>query len=157
MRIELRNARRKLFIAALLIPLAFAVQATVDPAAAQARCAGVNVLTNSTLNVGGSVYVNETPVAGTCDNNNFYASAVKSSFSGWRASAWIQNGGVWTGYLGQYNNTTAYSYQYPHSPSYSYIELCLDNGSTWYCGWGSAYAVTTGGPDHTNYGINTGY
>ena len=123
------------------------------PEAAQARCVGQGGRTTSTLVVSGLVYVTEVPREGTCNRNNHYSAQYRSEHSGWRASVWIQNGGSWSGYYGNYG-TGWQSYEYHDNNSHSYIHLCLDNGTIFICGWGHSF---TNGFSHAHYGENTGY
>jgi hypothetical protein len=121
----------------------------------QARCNGYADRKNSTLDVNGSVYVQETPHQGTCDGNNTYTADLRSMFNGWRATVWIQNNGVWafaaTGY-----NTVPITYSYRDDNSHSEMHFCLDNGATFICGWGPSYVVGTG-VSHRYTGISHGF
>ena len=152
------NRLRRWFAAALLISTFSVVQVAIGSAPAQARCAGVNQLVYSTLNAGlnGSAAVTEEPTAGTCNNDDDDSATFTAGGAGWRASVWIQNGGVWTPYYGTYGGGWfSYSYSHP-AGSYSYMTLCRDDGGTWQCGWGNSF-VTSGGFNGTYYGINQGY
>ncbi len=126
-----------------------------DDSTAQARCNGNRNPVTSHLVVSGTVYVTEVPAAGSCNANNTYQGYFRSSFNGWRASAWIQNNGSWTGWYGGFN-TNWYYYSYQDNNSNSYIHLCLDNGSYYYCGWGSNWSGNFY-PNHTHYGLNHGF
>ena len=153
------NLLRRWFAAGLLISTFSVVQVTIGSAPAQARCAGVNQLVYSTLNAGlnGSAAVTEETTAGTCNGDYYYsATFTAGSAGGWRASVWIQNGGVWTGYFGTYSGGW-YPFHYSHpAGSYSYMTLCRDDGGTWQCGWGNSFRTGVGF-DGTYYGVNQGY
>jgi hypothetical protein len=149
----------------LLTSVVFVVQATTGAGVASARCAGVNNPTTSTLAPNGIIYVSETPATGTCNNNNIYAATFRSHFDGWRASVWIQNGGIWTPYFGGYN-TVSVNYRYTDDNSHSYMSLCLDNfaqngatGTYVYCGWGGTYDFRTDAYFDVTYayGVNYGF
>jgi hypothetical protein len=53
-------------------------------------------------------------------------------------------------------DTTPYYLTYTDNNSNSLITLCLDNGVTWYCGWGSGNTVT-GSFSHQYAGRNSGF
>jgi hypothetical protein len=144
----------------VLVPATFMAVSVALPGVAQARCVGSTPVT-STLVVLGTTYVSETPVSGACNGNNLYHATARSFFAGWRASVWIQNGGLWTRHSGSFT-TTAFSYSYTDDNSHSLMVLCLDDGvSTSFCGWGIHSVVTVGGPpvgwDYTFYGVNSGF
>lgn len=134
--------------------LAATALSLVVPGTAHANCSGASEFTGS-LVVNGTVYVTENPVNGTCNGNGYYQSYFQSQFAGWRASQHEQNNGNWTGHYGGYNTTPTYM-DFRDNNSHSLITLCLDNGTTWYCGWGSSYRVTSGF-DHTYSGLNAGF
>jgi hypothetical protein len=147
--------RCRVAFAAIIIvaPAIFLVQSAILPGVAEARCAGVHNPITSTLEPGGVTYVSETPDTGTCNNNNTYQAFFRSHFAGWRATVWIQNNNVWSGWGGNYN-TSWYYYSYGDNNSHSLIHLCLDNGSQWYCGWGRSYAPFF---THAYNGVNHGF
>jgi hypothetical protein len=152
------RAGRAAAVVGLLAPLVFLAQAVTLPSAAQARCAGVGVAVTSTLMFGSTLEVSETPASGTCNNNGTYQGSFRShNPTGARASVWIQNGGVWTGYLGNYDLNT-YTYSFFDANSHSLMNICLDNGTTTWCGWGSNVAVG-GVPNyvHTYTGVVSGF
>ncbi|MDG6106424.1 hypothetical protein Daura_27310 [Dactylosporangium aurantiacum] len=134
--------------------LATTALALVVPGTAHAGCVAGTEFTHS-LTVNGTVYVTENPVNGTCNDNNYYQTYFTSQFAGWRASEHIQNDGEWESHYGGYD-TNSYYLSYTDNNSHSLITLCLDNGSVWYCGWGSNYTYTSGF-DHTYSGVNTGF
>src|SRR5882757_6159587 len=107
-----KRAGRAAAVVGVLAPLVFLAQAVTLPSPAQARCAGVGTAVTSNLMFGSTVEVSETPAGGTCNNNGTYQGSFRShNQTGARASVWIQNGGVWTGYFGNYDlNTYTYSY-----------------------------------------------
>jgi hypothetical protein len=142
-----------------LIGAMFVVQ-VILPGAAQARCDGPdNEITSHLRGIDGVVYVTEVPVTGTCNENHYYQANYKSEFDGWRASVWLYNNNGWVGRFGKYN-TAWYYYQFNDggspTPGSAAIHLCLDNGSTWYCGWGYDYSVGNA-VDHSIYGTNHGF
>jgi hypothetical protein len=143
----------------LLAPALFMAGSVALPGVAEARCVGSTSVT-STLNVFGSTYVSETPVAGTCNGNNLYQGTFYSHYQGWRATVWIQNGGLWKPYYGGYNNTTVYSYSFTDDNSHSLMSLCLDNRTVSWCGWGN-YSVYNPNGTHDPYftysGVDYGF
>lgn len=121
---------------------------------AQPRCIGSSRAT-STLVVRNLEYVIEQPRVGTCNGNNAYTADFRSLYAGWRASVWIQNNGAWTPFFGGFN--TAWNpYSYNDNNSNSAIHLCLDNGSTVYCGWGANW-IMGNHYSHAYYGTNYGF
>jgi hypothetical protein len=140
-----------------LIGSILVVQATLQ-GAAHARCSGPDNEITSTLIINGSVAVSEVPVTGTCNGNHFYQANYRSHYAGWRASVWLENNG-WVGRFGNYN-TAWYYYQLNDGgsaiPGTAAIHLCLDDGTTWYCGWGDDYNVGNA-VNHNLYGTNYGF
>jgi hypothetical protein len=136
----------------LLASLALSVAAF--PGAAHAVCSGATEYTNS-LVVGGTTYVTENPVNGTCNSNDYYQTYFNSNFAGWRATVRIQNNGLWEDHYGGYD-TNLYYLSYEDNNSNSLMTLCLDNGITWYCGFGTSYTITNS-IAHTYAGRNTGF
>ena len=134
-----------------------AVQAVL-PGTAHARCNGAGNEITSTLIIGGATAVSETPFAGTCQGNHYYQSNIRSHYAGWRASVWLDNNG-WVGHFGPYGTAWEY-FDFNDGaspvPGSAAMHFCLDNGSTWYCGWGSNYNVGTG-VNHAIYGTNSGF
>ncbi|WP_026269759.1 hypothetical protein [Salinispora arenicola] len=130
----------------------------VAPSAAQARCAGVGTSITSTLNIGSAVAVRETPVAGTCNDNNYYQGTFQSNYAGWRASVWFERDG-WQSRFGPYGTAVQY-YSYSDTstpvPGATAMHFCLDNGVTWYCGWGNNYIIAAG-VTHNFTGLNHGF
>lgn len=130
----------------------------IAPGAAHARCDGVGDDITSTLNINGVIAVSEVPVVGTCNDNNFYQASFRSHYAGWRASVWLERDG-WVGHFGPYG-TAWQPYQFNDGssaiPGTALIHLCLDNGVTWYCGWGNTYNVGNG-VNHNITGINFGF
>jgi hypothetical protein len=122
----------------------------VAPGAAHARCDGVGDEITSTLIIGGVVAVSEQPITGTCNDNNLYQGRFRSHYSGWRASVWTA-GQTWTGFAGPYG-TAWESYAFNDGEGIDVMHLCLDNGTTWYCGWGTYYEIT----NSVNHGVTTG-
>ena len=149
----MQSRPKRLLAMAALMGLVMPVLFVMLSGTAEARCAGVNHEVTSTLEVNGTTFVLERPISGTCNNNNLYQGLFTSTRTGWRASVWIQNGGIWTGYLGGYDRQV-YSYAYRDDNSHSYMSLCLDNGSTYYCGWGQNWVL---GFSHAYYGVNYGF
>ncbi|MFC7549412.1 hypothetical protein [Plantactinospora sp. GCM10030261] len=152
------RARVRAIIATLgLLGATLAVQATF-PGAAQARCDGVGDEISSTLIIGGAVAVRETPLAGTCNDNYLYQGVFNSTYVGWRASVWYEKDG-WQSRFGPYGTAeTSYSYSDGATPvpGAAAMHFCLDNGTTWYCGWGANYTVGTG-VSHSYTGLNHGF
>lgn len=147
---------RAIMAAAGLIASIAVVQAAL-PGVAQARCQGASEIT-STLVINGVVAVSEVPVAGTCNDNEYYQANFRSHYAGWRASVWLERDG-WVGHWGPYG--TAWQYYHFNDkdtplPGTAAMHLCLDDGTTWYCGWGSSYSVGSG-VDHDITGVNYGY
>lgn len=154
MRSTAARIRRAVVAFASMVPLVFMAQVTTGTGVAEARCGGQGHRIVSQLVIDSTAWVTETPNSGTCDGLGDYYATMRSSFSGWRASVWIQNGGVWTPHYGGFGTGT-YNYSYSDANSYSYMHLCLDNGAgTWYCGWGSSWANYL---THSYYGVNSGF
>jgi hypothetical protein len=133
----MRNKRSSLrvVIAAMSLIASMVVIQAAMPGTAHARCNGAsNEPTN--LVVLGQTAVSENPVAGTCNNNNYYQGAFRSHRSGWRASVWIERNG-WIGFYGPYG-TALEAYDFNDNstsvPGSVGMHLCLDNGTLWYCG-----------------------
>jgi len=151
-----RRGARAVIAALSLIGSMLVVQATM-PGAAQARCKGDTQIL-STLNINGVVAVSETPIDGTCNGNHYYQGMFRSHYSTWRASVWIENNG-WNGYYGPVGTAwDIYNFDDGGSaiPGTAAIHLCLDNGSTWYCGWGDDYNVGNA-VNHNITGVNYGF
>lgn len=148
-------------LATLAVQLAF-------PSAAQARCNGEDNAVTSKLIWGGEVIVSERPLAGTCNDNKTYQGRYRNE-TGWFASVWIQNGGVWTVWAETRTTSEWKDYRYSDTNSHSYISLCASNVSPFSnargihrCGWGSSVTsyinyTFAGLPNPTNYGINHGF
>lgn len=134
--------------------LAAAALSLVAPGTAHATCVAGTEYTHS-LVVGGTIYVTSNPVNGTCNGNDYYQAYFNSAFAGWRASEHVQNNGLWESHYGGYD-TNAYLMAYRDNNSNSLITLCLDNGNTWYCGFGTSYTITNGF-SHQYAGVNTGF
>ncbi|WP_246002271.1 hypothetical protein [Allorhizocola rhizosphaerae] len=145
-------------IAALsLIGSMLVVQATL-PGVAQARCKGADNEITSHLIINEIIAVSEVPVTGTCNENHYYQANFRSHYTGWRASVWVENNG-WVGYYGPFGTAwDSYSFNDGASaiPGTAAIHLCLDNGTTWYCGWGDDYNVGNA-VNHNIYGTNYGF
>ena len=139
----------------LLGLVAAAGLSVVVPGTAHAACVAAVESTN-TLVRNGTVYVTENPVNGTCNGNNFFQSYFSSAFAGWRASVHIQNNGRWTSHYGGYD-TNSYYMTYEDDNTYSLIMLCLDNGTSFWCGWGSIVDGSVGDVNYTFTGVNTGF
>lgn len=153
MRYGIRRACMAFAVLTLALPAIFLAQTVVFPGVAEARCAGAGNRVTSTLEPG-SVWVSEVPEVGTCNNNNTYQGVFRAHISGWRASVWIQNNGVWSGWVGGYD-TGWYAYSYHDDNSHSLIHLCMNSGSgTWWCGWGGNAVNTL---SHAFYGVNHGF
>lgn len=157
------HAVTRLTIMSVLSAGIFLVQAAALPGIAHARCAGVNTPITSNFKVNGEPFAWDRPIAGTCNNNNYYQTEIKSDIPEWRVSLWIQNNGNWdvrwgnpgTGWQGR---------SYSDNNSYSFIHLCLDDspqpGDTYttICGWGNNY-IESVYPyyRHDYYGVNHGF
>jgi hypothetical protein len=124
----------------VLTPAAFVAVSVATPGIASARCAGVGNEIRSTLIVGGQEWVAERPDSGTCNGNNTYNGHFAAKIAGVRASVWIQNGGVWTAHLGSGYNMLNNNYSYSDNNSNSLMALCVDDGVTTVCGWGTTWA-----------------
>jgi len=127
--------------AGILAPTLFLLVSVALPGVAEARCVGSTPVT-STLIVSGSTVVSETPASGTCNGNNEYGATFRSHTAGWRATVWIQNGGIWREFPGHYDTAT-YSYSYVDDNSHSLMSLCLDHVTVYICGWGTNYVITS--------------
>jgi len=140
-----------------LIGSMLAVQAAL-PGAAHARCSGADNELTSTLVINGVVAVSEVPLTGTCNENNLHRANFRSHYAGWRASVWLERNG-WVGYYGPYG-TAWDDYEFNDSssaiPGTAAMHLCLDNGTTWYCGWSSSYNVGNS-VNHALTGVNYGF
>jgi hypothetical protein len=113
----------------------------LSPGTAHANCSGATEV-NGQLYVFGIVYATEEPVAGTCNSNSYYQTYMQSSYLTWRTSFHVQNNGVWAHYYGGYD-TARYYVDFTDNNSHSAVNLCIDNGTDWYCGWGSQYTHDT--------------
>lgn len=145
-------------VATLSLVASMAVAQAALPGVAQARCKGAGNEITSTLVINGVVAVSEVPVAGTCNDNEYYQANFRSHYAGWRASVWLERDG-WVGHWGPYGTAWQYYHFNDKSspiPGTAAMHLCLDNGTTWYCGWGSSYNVGNG-VNHNITGINYGY
>ena len=91
----------------------------------------------------------------TSDLGNYFQTNFRSNYAGWRASVHVKNGVDWVDFWGLYD-TNWYYLSYTDYNSHSLIVLCLDNGKTYWCGWG-ANAVSGSGVQHTYSGTNDGY
>jgi hypothetical protein len=153
----MRNSLRAIIATVGLMASMAVVQATL-PGIAQARCKGVGNEITSTLIINGVVAVSEVPVTGTCNDNAYYQANFRSHHAGWRASVWLERNG-WVGHWGPYGTDWQY-YNFNDKdtpiPGTASIHLCLDNGTTWYCGWGSDYTLSNG-PNHNITGVNYGF
>ena len=119
-----------------------------------ARCAGNGNRAVTNLIVNGVTYVTEIPDS-TCNGNNQYSAQFLTPRSGWRASVFIQNDGVWVQYAGGYD-TQLHPYGYNDNNSSSLISLCADNHSTWYCGWATSWN-TSSAPNLSIFAENFGF
>jgi hypothetical protein len=160
-----RSILARLMVAVVVMVGAVAV-GMVAPAPAHARCADRNLPITSTLQSGSTIFVSEVPSEGECNGDNTYRFQYRSHLQGWRAWVWIQNNGVWTWHRGSYGSTGWFGSFYRDNNSYSYIQFCIENfddGTRWYCGWGTNVATGTSSsgtfPDHSTmpYGINKGF
>jgi hypothetical protein len=151
---RLRRLLTTASILGVLAPLGFVALSATVPGVAAARCAGSTEI-RSTLVVGGVEVVAEKPLSGTCNGNNTYQGEFAAKISGWRASVWIQNNGVWTPYRGGFD-VSGHPYKYADNNSNSYMSLCIDDGAFAYCGWGTSW-VYSAYYDHTFYGVNYGF
>ena len=84
-------------------------------------------------------YATETPVTGTCNGNSYYQTDLQSSYQTWRTSFHVQNNGVWVHYYASGYDTKVYPMNFTDNNSHSEVNLCVDNGVDWYCGWGTRY------------------
>jgi len=154
-----RKGSLRAVIATMSLISSMLLAQAIAPGAAHARCDGVGNEITSTLIINGVIAVSEVPVAGTCNENNFYQAEFRSHHAGWRASVWLDRNG-WVGRFGPYG-TAWHSYQFNDGdtplPGSALMHLCLDNGSTWYCGWGSSYEITNGVNHTVTTGINFGF
>lgn len=153
-----RHKGVRALVATISIAASMLIVQAALPGAAQARCNGVGKEITSTLIINGAVAVSEVPVSGTCNGNDYYQANFRSHYAGWRASVWLERDG-WVGHWGPYG--TAWQYYHFNDkqtpvPGAAAMHLCLDNGSTWYCGWGSNYNVG-GGVNHAFTGLNHGF
>jgi hypothetical protein len=154
-----RHMSLRAAIAAMSLISSLLLAQVIAPGAAHARCDDVNDEITSTLIINGVIAVSEVPVTGTCNDNNFYQANFRSHYAGWRASVWTA-GQSWTGFFGPYG-TGWQHYQFSDAggaiPGADVMHFCLDNGVTWYCGWGASYEISNGVNHGVTTGINFGY
>ena len=127
------------------------------PGTAHARCNGATeaqvnlVILNQTV-------ASENPIAGTCNDNNYYQGGYRSHRDDWRASVWIERNG-WIGFFGPYG-TALQAYDFHDNstavPGSVAMHLCLDDGTTWYCGVNANINVG-GGVNHSSFVTNHGF
>jgi hypothetical protein len=155
-----RNMRRtgRAVIAAMSLIASLVLIQVALPGTAHARCNGVNTEATVNLVILGETVASENPIAGTCNNNNYYQGGYKSQRSGWRASVWIERNG-WIGFFGPYG-TALQAYEFHDNstavPGSVAMHLCLDNGTTWYCGVNANINVG-GAVNHSITVINHGF
>jgi hypothetical protein len=119
----------------LLASLLSIVQAAVRSSVAEARCVSAGHGTRSTL----LDIVLEEPLAGSCNNNQYYQGRFILARGDGIAYVFIQNNGVWRRYDGGTDNLW-HEYAYIDSNSNSWMTLCYTKFSPTvetYCGWGS--------------------
>jgi len=110
----------------------------LSPGTAHANCSGSTEVTGELI-IFGSTYATETPVTGTCNGNSYYQTELQSSYSTWRTSFHVQNNGFWVHYYAAGYDTNVYPMNFTDNNSHSEVNLCVDNGVDWYCGWGTRY------------------
>jgi hypothetical protein len=159
--LSIRTARFRRAVVAMMamVPLMFVAQATMGAGTAEARCAGVGNPIVGTLVINGNTFVTETPAANTCDDDRNYITTLQSKISnGWRASMILSdaNNNHYGGWSTGYNGTpvTVGAGVYMCCPIR--ITLCIDDGWSWYCGYGSNY-VWDSKANLTYYGDHTGF
>lgn len=151
----IRTTGLRAVTAALGLLASVVVGLAVSPGTAHADCHGTTLVNSTLRTTGGFTYVSENPVSGTCNGNRYFQTWFSSSMQNWRASVHLQNNGHWEHHYGGYD-TNWYYVDFADSNSHTLINLCLDNGSTWYCGWGTSMTVDTQWTDtytDTNYGF----
>jgi hypothetical protein len=146
-----------------LTPATFAIHSVVSPGTAQARCRN-GAPTVSTLEVGATRYVTDTPVSGTCDGNRTYTTWLTSNQKGRsayilyryaRGESWIASsppagtGGV------------KIEIQDFVGVGYPSVEMALCSAATGsvICGWGRNYVSRWLTPNDSNsfWGVNEGF
>jgi hypothetical protein len=121
----------------VLTPAAFVAISVATPGIASARCADRGNEIRSNLVINGTEYVAERPDSGVCDGDNRYNGHFSAKVPGWRASVWIQNGGLWTAHVGSGYDMLNNHYSYIDDNSNSLMVLCVDNRNITRCGWGT--------------------
>jgi hypothetical protein len=162
---------RRTVVGVLLIAIIVTAQVLNGAPAAEARCAGVNNGTTSTLGAE-FVIVAEKPVSGSCDNNHTYTAQVRRVRPDVAeyVQVWTQDNGVWT--RRQFtSSTTGAQFSYYAADSHSFMTLCWNEpgpppAGPAHCGWGSNYAAVGLTPGNspatfTNnsllHGVNSGF
>jgi hypothetical protein len=148
------KTRMRAVTATLGLLASVVVSLALSPGTAHANCAGTTETTGS-LYVFGVVYGSEQPVSGTCNSNSYYQTYIQSSYPTWRTSLHVQNDGKWVHYYGGYD-TARYYVDFTDNNSHSEINICVDNGTDWYCGWDRKYTFDTKWTDYYTH-IMTGF
>jgi hypothetical protein len=158
---QMTNRRRRLAARLLAVALLAATLTTVgsltSPTPAEARCDGPGREFRSTFSYGGKLRASETPLNGTCNENNNYRGILKDeSQDGYCVSVWFREGSdpwiqAYNGRVCGVGNTAAFDWVDGYlNNSRAYERLCIEDpldGFLVACGWGSelnAYGTNWG-------------
>jgi hypothetical protein len=155
-----RLAARVLAVGLLAATL-YAVDSLAFPDTAEARCAGTGNPVRSTFSYAGTVRVSETPVTGTCNNNQLYQGILKDEYRDGRCvSVLFKEADMVDWEIAEtvcgVGETTPFEWRDRNDNSRVYQTFCaVDPGANpaAVCGWGTQASTIVGRYYGTNYGF----